>query len=71
MTVDMVNHPPHYNQSSVECIDAIEAQLTTEEFRGYLKGNVAKYMWRERHKGGIESLKKAKWYLSRLIGLNS
>ena len=71
MTIDMVNHPPHYNQSNVECIDAIEAQLTTEEFRGYLKGNVAKYMWRERHKGGIESLKKAKWYLSRLIGLNS
>ena len=68
---DPVEKPIHYAASSVECIDAIEAQLTTEEFRGYLKGNVAKYMWRERHKGGIESLKKAKWYLSRLIGLNS
>ena len=68
---DPVENPMHYAAGSVECIDAIEAQLTTEEFRGYLKGNVAKYMWRERHKGGIESLKKAKWYLSRLIGLNS
>tara|TARA_Y100001937_G_scaffold127023_1_gene197883 strand:+ start:29 stop:487 length:459 start_codon:yes stop_codon:yes gene_type:complete len=68
---DPVEKPIHYAASSVECIDAIEAQLTPEEFRGYLKGNVAKYMWRERQKGGIESLKKAKWYLSKLIGLNS
>ena len=68
---DPVEKPIHYAASSVECIDAIEAQLTPEEFRGYLKGNVAKYMWRERQKGGVESLKKAKWYLSRLIGLNS
>ena len=71
MTVDMVNHPPHYNQSSVECIDAIEAQMTPEEFRGYLKGNVVKYLWRERKKGGKESLKKAKWYLNKLIDLES
>ena len=68
---DPVEKPIHYAAGSVECIDAIEAQLTPEEFRGYLKGNVAKYMWRERQKGGAESLKKAKWYLSRLIGLNS
>ena len=68
---DPVEKPVHYAAGSVECIDAIEAQLTPEEFRGYLKGNVAKYMWRERQKGGVESLKKAKWYLSRLIGLNS
>ena len=68
---DPVDKPIHYAASSIECIDAIEAQLTPEEFRGYLKGNVAKYMWRERQKGGTESLKKAKWYLSRLIGLDS
>ena len=68
---DAVDKPIHYAASSIECIDAIEAQLTTEEFRGYLKGNVAKYMWRERQKGGTESLKKAKWYLSRLIGLDT
>ena len=64
--VDVVNHPPHYTESVIECIEAIEAQLTTEEYRGYLKGNCVKYLWRERHKGGVESLKKAQWYLERL-----
>ena len=68
---DPVEKPIHYAAGTVECIDAIEAQLTPEEFRGYLKGNVAKYMWRERQKGGIESLKKAKWYLSKLLGLSN
>jgi hypothetical protein len=65
--IDNVNHPSHYTDGGVECIEAIEAQLTPEEYRGYLKGNVAKYVWREKHKGGIESLKKAEWYLKRLI----
>ena len=64
---DLVNHPPHYTDGSIECIDAIEAQLTPEEWRGYLKGNIAKYAWRERHKGGTESLRKARFYLDRLI----
>tara|TARA_R100000329_G_scaffold61752_1_gene55053 strand:+ start:818 stop:1096 length:279 start_codon:yes stop_codon:yes gene_type:complete len=68
---DPVEKPIHYAASSVECIDAIEAQMTPEEFRGYLKGNVVKYLWRERKKGGKESLKKAKWYLNRLIDLES
>ena len=70
-TADLVNHPPHYTNSSIECIEAIEAQLTPEEFRGYLKGNVAKYIWRERHKGQIQSLKKAGWYLDLLIRFDS
>jgi hypothetical protein len=65
-----VNHPSHYVDGAIECIEAIEAELTTEEYRGYLKGNIAKYVWRERHKGGIESLKKAQWYLERLIQLD-
>jgi len=42
--VDNVNHPSHYNDGGLECIEAIEAQLTPEEYRGYLKGNVAKYV---------------------------
>lgn len=67
LTVDVINHPSHYTAGEIECIDAIEAQLTPEEFRGYLKGNSAKYVWRERHKGGTESLKKARFYLNRLI----
>jgi hypothetical protein len=66
---DNVNHPSHYTDGGIECIEAIESQLTLEEYRGYLKGNVAKYVWRERHKGGIESLQKAQWYLDKLIQL--
>lgn len=63
---DSVNHPAHYTQGGIECIDAIKAALTEEEFRGYCKGNALKYVWRERHKGGVESLAKAAWYLDRL-----
>jgi len=67
---DTVNHPSHYTDGGIECIEAIEAQLTVEEYRGYLKGNIAKYVWREKHKGRTESLKKAQWYLNRLIELD-
>ncbi len=65
---DNVDRPMHYAAGTIECIDAIEAQLSAEEFRGYLKGNIIKYLWREKHKGGTESLKKAKWYLNKLLG---
>lgn len=67
---DTVNHPSHYTDGGIECIEAIEAQLTNDEYRGYLKGNIAKYIWRERMKGSTESLKKAQWYLERLIQLD-
>jgi hypothetical protein len=43
---DPVHRPAHYNQGGVECIDAIRAQLTEDEWRGYLRGQVAKYNWR-------------------------
>ena len=62
---DMVSSPPHYRQGGIECIDAIQAALTPEEFRGFCKGNALKYIWRERHKG-IDSLLKAAWYLAKL-----
>ena len=64
---DNVDRPMHYAAGIIECIDAIEAQLSAEEFRGYLKGNVIKYLWREKHKGGVESLKIANWYLNKII----
>ena len=64
---DMVNHPPHYNQHGVECIDAIKA-TTGDNFKDYLKGNIIKYLWRFNYKGKPEEdLQKAKWYLDRLI----
>lgn len=67
---DNVNHPSHYTQGKVECIDAIEAGMSEEMFEGYLKGCCNKYLWRYKMKGGSESLRKAQWYLDRLIKLN-
>jgi hypothetical protein len=63
---DMVNNPPHYNQSGIECIDAIAA-ATGEGYEYYLQGNILKYLWRYRYKNGVEDLKKARFYLERLI----
>lgn len=67
LTESNVNHPKHYNQGAIETIDYLESSLTPEELRGAYKFNVIKYVSRERHKGGLEDLKKAKWYLDRLI----
>ena len=64
---DVVNKPKHYNQGGIECIDAIEAMLTHEEFVGYLRGNSLKYRWRFRYKNGKEDLLKAQWYEKRLL----
>jgi hypothetical protein len=64
--MDKVNKPAHY-QGSIECIDAIESAMTKEAFRGYLKGNIIKYVWRYDRKNGVEDLEKAQWYLKRLI----
>jgi hypothetical protein len=65
---DFVNSPSHYASGYVECIDAIEASLTNEAFRGYLKGNIQKYLWRYEEKGNaLQDLQKAEWYLKRLI----
>ena len=64
---DQVNHPSHYTEGGIECIEAIESQLTAEEYQGYLRGNCVKYLWRWRHKGGKTDLAKAQWYLDRLL----
>ena len=64
---DSVNRPAHYNNGPVECIEAIESMLTSEEYIGYLRGNSLKYRWRFRYKNGIEELRKARWYEERLI----
>lgn len=65
---DLVNSPSHYNYGKIECIEAIEESMTPESFKGYLKGNTMKYLWRYERKGkSIEDLKKAQWYLNKLI----
>lgn len=62
-----VDHPEHYNHGGVECIDAIRSALTKEEFCGFLKGNIIKYIWREQYKGRMYDIRKANWYLFQLM----
>lgn len=65
---DIVNKPPHYTHGSIECIDAItEAIKDKPANEAYLVGNIIKYLWRYEKKNGLEDIKKAQWYLNRLI----
>ena len=66
-TNDAVQHPSHYTQGGIECIDAIKASMTADGFCDYCKGNIIKYIWRWRDKGGVEDLRKASVYLGWLI----
>ena len=61
-----VNHPSHYCAGGVECIEGIKAALG-DEFPAYCQGNVLKYVWRWRHKGGVEDLRKAQVYINWMI----
>ena len=64
---DMVGAPRHYNTGNIECIDAIEESMSSVAFKGYLKGNCMKYLWRYDYKGKqVEDLQKAGWYLNKL-----
>ena len=64
----LVHNPTHYNQHGIECIDAIQASMTVDEFKGMLKGNVLKYLWRYAYKDKpVQDLEKAGWYLARLV----
>ena len=65
--IDMVNQPPHYTHGDIECIDAIRAALGPEGFAFFCRGNVIKYNWRCDHKGGLQDVEKAGWYLDKLI----
>ena len=67
---DMVNHPPHYTQGEIECIEAIKYinnKLHTEGYEGYCLGNFIKYIWRCNYKNGWEDIDKAIFYLNELL----
>jgi hypothetical protein len=66
---DSVNSPSHYT-GEVECIDAIKSSMSHEAFKGYLKGNIIKYIWRFERKNGHEDLLKAQWYINKLCKEN-
>ena len=64
---DVVNNPDHYNTGNIECIEAIEESMSSVAYKGYLKGNSMKYLWRYDYKGKqVEDLQKCQWYLARL-----
>ena len=65
--VDNVRHPNHYTYGGLELIHVWEATMSEEALRGLYKGNVMKYLWRYERKNGLEDLKKAQFYLERLI----
>ena len=66
--VDMVNHPSHYTQGGIECIDALKAATVSKTgIEAVCTANVIKYLWRYEEKNGIEDVKKARWYIDRLI----
>lgn len=68
LTHDMVNHPSHYTQGGIECIDAIKAATVGKTgVEAVCVANVVKYLWRYEEKNGLEDVKKARWYLERLI----
>ena len=65
---DIVNQPAHYTAGGIECIDALEA--ATEGLQGqeaFCTANAIKYLWRWKRKNGSEDLKKARWYINRLL----
>lgn len=64
---DPINSPSHYTDGGIECIEAIEASMGKEAFKGFLKGNCVKYLWRYELKNGIEDLRKCQWYLNKLV----
>ena len=65
---DVVNHPSHYTQGGIECIDAIKAAVVGKEpMEAVCVANIVKYLWRYEEKNGLEDVKKARWYLERLI----
>ena len=70
-TMDAIN-PSHYKQGGIEAIDGIAA--ATHGLHGVeavCTGNAIKYLWRWKHKNGIEDLKKAQWYINKLIEINT
>lgn len=65
---DAVNHPSHYTQGGIECIEAIKAATVgLEGIEAVCTGNAIKYIWRWKQKNGTEDLRKAIWYINKLI----
>lgn len=68
---DVVNHPSHYANGDIECIDAMEAAYGTEAVMHFCQCNAFKYQWRFDKKNGIEDLQKCQWYQNKYVELSS
>lgn len=68
---DPVNHPKHYTQGNIECIDAMISAFGKEKVMVFCQCNAFKYMWRSDTKNGVEDLKKAAWYMDKYIELQN
>lgn len=67
--MDKIN-PQHYRNGKIECIDALEsATVHKSGLEAVCTANAIKYLWRYESKNGIEDVKKAKWYLEKLISI--
>lgn len=64
---DVVNNPNHYKRGDIECFDALKASMTKEQLLGHLKATAISYLWRYDLKNGVEDVKKAKWYVDRMV----
>ena len=67
---DNIN-PEHYQKYPLQMIENMQNSMTPDEFKGYLKGNIMKYISRYQDKNGVEDLKKADWYLNKLIEIET
>lgn len=67
---DSVNHPPHYTQGPIECIDAMQSAFGKENLMMFCIIAAFKYLWRANEKGSsLENVKKAIWYLTKYVAL--
>jgi len=65
---DNINQPSHYTYGKIDCIDAIDSAVTgLSGFESFCTGNAIKYLWRWKLKGGVDDLRKAEWYIKKLI----
>lgn len=69
--IDNINHPPHYIQGKIECIDAMESAYGTEAVIMFCMCNAFKYQWRFNNKNGREDILKCQWYQNKMVELQN
>ena len=68
---DNVNHPSHYTQGKIECIDAMVSAYGTEAVIWFCMCNAFKYLWRFNKKNGREDILKCQWYQNKMVELQN